>query len=538
MPFWRRTKTSSARAEAMPGSIAMADAGMVSYYRPAQHTKTGRMGRAIARVSQAWNRVFHRLDPAKTTEQGAASFASPSIGALSLYQLRYERRDMIADCRQMVLDDPRARRATLMFAREAVRKGCTIVVDKKASRGTSGRRYNAAEESAKRIQKIVNGKLFSFAWMQIVEGDLFAQAVVSGDEVVDIKRMPAAGMERNSDDTDAVIDPYAAFSQVDVQTNQEVATFPLALMWQGRWNHIDGERYGEPEIIAGRRLRRLLELSEDASVTALMTRAVKQNVWLIGEKDNPDPAAVETFKEQNGFNEGRREIYDPNEIATDVFSTANLDVKTTEGQISGEMKELLRYHQGTYLSSLPTFKAIMGVDAEAINRDVLEKQYEAWLKETVTLTDLMSECVAWLFSLDLLLHGILPETVSFTVHFSESNAETPSERVARVINLRQATIGAGRNAQPDPLLSKKRALQMLAEDTDVEDLDAEEAQIEKEMAAVAELASEQQKQHIQARQAQPVQKPVDGNDEPGVRNGNGHARNGQNGNGKQPIAMR
>lgn len=540
MPWWKRRKTSIAAPMAMPGALTLTDAGMVSNYRPSARMKSGPMGRVIQRVSRAWNRVFHRTDPAKTTEQGAARFASPSTGALSLYQLRYERRDMIADCRQMVIDDPRARKATLMFAREAVRKGCTIIVDKKAARGTTGRRYKIAEECAQRVQKIANKKLFSGAWMLTVEGDLFWQAIVSGDEVVDVKRMPASAMERNSDDTDEIIDPMRAFSQVDVNTNQEVATFPLALMWHGRWNHIDGEAYGEPEIVAGRRLRRLLELSEDASVTALMTRAVKQNLWLIGDKDNPDPDAVDDFKEKNGYNEGTREIYNPNEVATDVFGTGNLDVKTVDGQISGEMKELLRYHQGTYLASLPTFKAIMGVDAEAINRDVLEKQYEAWLKDSATLTDQMAEAVGWLYELDLLLHGVLPETVSYTAHFSESNAETPTERADKVIKLRQATIGAGRNAQPDPLLSKRRALQMLAEDTDVDDVEAEEAQIEEEMRAMGEFVAEQTQMQAKATAAaQGTNKPVDGNDEPAGRNGNGAARNGNSrngqGNGKQPV---
>jgi Bacteriophage T4-like portal protein (Gp20) len=469
-------------------SSAMWDSGMVSHYQPSQHVKTGKQGGAITRIQNAFSRVFKRPLPAQTTEQGAASAASPTTYALSLWQLRYERWGMIEDCRRMVLDDPRARKATLKFAREAVRKGCRITLTKKSKRGRHGKRLAIAEQVAADVQRLVNTNCFSWSWMLICEGCLFVQGIASGDTLVDAKRMPAAAMERNTDDTDEFVDPTQAFSQVDVTSSEEVATFPLALMYHARWCHIDGERYGTPEIIAGRRHRRLLELQEDAQAVRRMSRAAIKRLWIIGPKDGTKTKAtpgtkddIDSFREQNGMKKGRQELMDPNNVASDVFGNGLVDAKTLDGDANIDSIDDLKYAQNVYATALPTPAPLYNLDAEAVNRDVLDDLRAEWLKETSTLTEAMVELVRWLLALALLLKGILPETVQFEIHFSESSIETPSEVVARIISLRQNILGAGNNAIPDPLISRLHALQLLAEITDIDDAVAELAAIEEEM---------------------------------------------------------
>ena len=511
--------------------VAVSDAGMISHYQQAQHQKTGGIAGFIRRFSNLYNRVTNRVPPSKTTEQGAASAASPLTFQYSLYALRYERRAMIADCRQMVLDDPRANKATTKFAREAVRKGCTITIDRKYKKGPGARRFTIAEECAKKVQDICNTELFSWAWMIHIEGDLFIQAIVADDELVDAKRMPAAAMERNTDDTDEFVDPEEAFSQVDVNSNQEVATFPLALMWHGRWRHVDGERYGLPEIVSGRRLRRLLELQEDAQAVRRMTRAAQRRLWIVGDKDNPAPDdEVDAFKERNGFVEGRQEIFDPINVATDIFGNGLVDAKTLDGDRNvGDVNDL-RYAQNVYATCLPTPAPLYNLDAEAVNRDVLDDLRSEWLKETVTLSDKMKELVGWVFSLALLLKGILPETVPFAVHFSESSVETPSAIVDRIVKLRQNVLAPGRNATPDPLVSRLHALQLLAEITDVDDVESELADIEKEL---AEREMELEQAALRTSQALSLSGPKPGDTKP-VSSGS----NGSNGNGRSATASR
>lgn len=471
------------------------DSGMVSRFEPAQHVKRGPVAALIGRITQIWGRTFGTAPSEKTTEQGAASAASPATFALSLWQLRYDRRAMIEDCRMMILDDPRARRATAMYAREAVRDGCRISIKKKQkggkARGVTGRTQRIAEECARNVERIYNPKAFSFEWMRTVEGDLFVQAVVAGDEIVEIKRMPATAMERNSDDTDRIINPAEAFSQVDVVTNTEVASFPLALMYQGRWNHIDGERYGVSEIVAGRYSQRTLRLQEDAQAVRRMTRAAQKRLWSVGNKDDPgDDASVKNFRAENGMVEGRKEIFDPSNVATDVFGNGLVSVMTADGDANLDAIADLKYAQNVYGMALPTPAALMGLDSESINRDVLTEIYAQWLKDTATLTEAAKELVRWVMDLQLLLKGILPEAVAYDVHYSESSVESKSEIVTRILDLRQNIIGSGKSALADPLISRLHALQLLAEIIDVEDAEAELAQIAKELDEIHATAEE------------------------------------------------
>jgi hypothetical protein len=471
----------------------MSDAGMTSAYRPSQHTKPGLAG-FFSKIGQVFSRAFFRPDPRNTSEQGASGTVSPSSTAFQLYSLRYERRAIITDCNEMYRNDPRCQRSINKFAREAIRSGCTINVNKpetKTAKATGDAtsksltgKYQTAKEIADRIQAIVNPKLDSWAKMALVEGELFIQAVAFNDEIVNAKRMPAASMERLTDDADEFINVAQAFEQVDTMTEESVAKFPLALLYHARWNHVDGERYGMPEIASGRRIRRLLELQEEAQVRRRIARAPIARLWTIGDKDGKssvDETQIKNFKAENGFVEGQRDSLDPQEIGRDYFGNGFVDAKVLEGDAHVHEVADMRYMQNIYASSaLPTPPALYNLDAEAINRDVLEDQRAEFLKETKALTELMEGIVQWLFDLGLLLAGILPESIDATITFSESSIETPGDILDRAIKARQVTIGAGKNAKPDPLISRRTAVQFIAQLFNIDDIDTAMADLEAE----------------------------------------------------------
>ncbi len=320
------------------------------------------------------------------------------------------------------------------------------------------------------IQSIVNTKVESWARMLIVEGDLFLQLVISEDEktgisqIVDVQRMPAAAMERNVDDMDNFINPMEAFSQVDIMTRETVTTFPAALMQHFRWNHIDGELYGESELIASRRLRRLLEVIEEGQVIRRMTRAAPTRLWNIGTSENPGNIDdIKEFKQNNGFVDGVRDIYDPNEIPKDFFGDGLIEVQTvsTEGEI-GEIQDI-QYFSNLYTAAgLPTPSPIYGFDAYQINRDIMQDIRTEWLKETQVLTNQMEKAVRWICDTALLLNGYLPEATPYKIAFSVSTVELPFEAQQRVIEAYQAG-----------LLSQKTALQNIAEYYNINDIDQE-----------------------------------------------------------------
>lgn len=493
---------------------------MVTAYRPGSTNLSAKSPGVRGVIRRVLNKFLanHTIpDPKRSTELGSAASASPSTYEQSLVALRYERRAIIQDCRLMVLDDPRARRATQKFAREAVRKGVTITFGRAALEKAGKRNATIARETAARIKRIVDPKAHSWAWMQIVEGDLFVQAVIQDGEVATAKRMPAAGMERLSDDTDEFPDPYRAFSQVDISNDADITYFPLGLMWHGRWSHIDGERYGTPEIVAGRRMRRLLELEEAAQAVRRFTRAPRRTLWNVGDKDKPGTEDdVKKFREENGFVEGKREIFDPANVALDFFGNGRVTSTPVGGDEGvGDIGDILHLQNVYASTSLPTPPALYNLDGDSVNRDVLEDQRAEFLKETATLTDLMKEAVCWLVDLDLLLHGVAPETLPYTVHFSESSLESASEVVDRVIKLRGNEYGSGPTAQPDPLISKRRAMQQIADHVDIqdvdeelEDLDIEMAEREKQTRAKTETdATAQAKLQIKLAKLQPQPAP-------------------------------
>lgn len=474
----------------------VSDSGQVSAFRPAQHIKPQATG-ILGRIQGVFSRFRKRPDPAKTTEQGSAGTSSPAVFEYTLHSERYERRMVIADVRQMVIDDPRARRSTLKFAREAVRKGVRITV--LPTKGTKAQRA-AAQKAADAITKIVNPHILSWAWMLGVEGDSFIQAIVSGNSVVGAKRMPASSMERCTDDTDEFVDVTRAFAQVDTNTNEDIATFPEALIWHGRWDHIDGERYGTSMLVAARRLRRLLEVQEDSQAIRRMTRAPARRLWNVGTEEHPgEPAQVKAWKEDAGFVEGKRQIWDPTNVAEDYFGNGRIGLTPDPGDAGVADIEDLKYAQDVYVNAgLPTPSALIGVAAESINRDVLEDQRAEWLKETVALSDLMKECCAWLIELQLLLWGVIPEALAMDYHFSESSVEKPSEVVERVSSLRGNALP---DFTPDPLVSRKKAMELLAEIIDVSDIDAELKAIQEELDQIAQHKMEQQMKQQQAAQA-------------------------------------
>lgn len=481
-----------------PNNLA-ADSGMVSNFQPASNRKSPAVLRAIQSIQRGFMREKGRPDRSLTTEIGAASAASPATYAYSLYSLRYERRAIIQSVRDMIANDNRAKEATIKFAQEAVRKGCTIVVDG-GGRGPSGGKIALAKERAQAVQKIGNPKAFSWAWMLHVEGDLFVQAVVSGDEVIALKRMPADGMERNTNDADEFSDPSRAFSQVDVITNQEVDTFPLWMIHHQRWLYVDGERYGQSELLSTRRAVELMRLAEDAQVRRRIVRAPLRRHHEVGNEKNPGNwPDVEKYKEQNGMVEGRVEQYNPVEVGRDYFSTWGTKITNLDGDQKVHEVDDLRYLEGIYTVGLPTPSPIYGLHTEGVNRDVLDDLRAEWLKKTASLTDAISEVMAWAFELDLLLHGILPDSIKYTIQFSESSLELPSERLDRVVKARGNVIGSGKNAQPDPLISKKRAIQRIAEDFDITDVEAEEKLIQAEMAQARQTRNEDTEHEANAR---------------------------------------
>jgi hypothetical protein len=478
-----RKKTQKAEFTLKDGSRLVVDSGLVSRYRPAQHVKPEGLLRSAVRKLWPFSKKF---DPKKTTEQGSGA-AAPSIYEWELFAERIDRMQQIRESRRLIQDDPRARRSTLKLAKEATRKGATITVDLKAS--PSKRMAQRAQKVADELIRTLNpqpvngmqssGKLRSWAWMLVVEGDLFVQPILSGNTLVDAKRMPAASMERLTNDADEFIDPAKAFGQLDTANLQEQVTWPEALMYHARWNHIDGDRYGQPELSVLRRMNKMLELSENAQGVRRMVRAPQRILWNVGTEKNPgDEAAIQQFKDINGFVEGKRDIWDPTNIALDYFANGLGSADPIEGDATVHEIDDIKYLQNIYTAGMPTPGYLYGLDCNSLNRDVMDALRAEYLKEVQDLADELAMLVAWLFETALKLMGIHPDWIVYTVQLSDNSSEDPSAVVDRISKMKDSNLISHKlavqmasqfhNANPD---DEFKAIQQ--EDTDRRAKDAE-----------------------------------------------------------------
>lgn len=477
--------------------------------RPDNPGLAARLGRFFSRNSA------HPADQGRTTEAGTSASASPSNEMYELWALRYERRAIIADIRKLMLDEPRLDRAVWKLGREAVRKGVTASVQTKAKRGPSAglaKRAQAILDETIKDCGLTPTRLRSWAVALPAEGDLFIQKVVQGDRLVDAKRMPASSMERNTDAQDRFYNPHRAFSQVDIQTDATIADFAAWQVVHERWKHWDGERYGQSAFVQLRRPARNLMLMEQAQVIRRMVRAALRLFHMVGNKDNPGTAKdIADYKDQNSTLKASQGGFDPKNVAVDYYGNGNTSVTAIPGDPNLEKIDDLEYYQDLFVSGTGTPKAMIGLAAKDINRDILKQQIEEWLKEVQDLTDAIANIVRDILDTALMLKGIDPAMVEYVLVFSQNSRETALERQDRVSKARQNTLGTGINSSPDPLIPKRVAIQAIAEDYGFRDVDAVLAELDQEREA--DDARAQAQADAAAQLARSFTDPEDGADD-------------------------
>ena len=441
------------------------DSGILSSFEPARHSKPESV---FSRIETTVRRFVEWINPNSTSQQGSAA-ASPSTYYQSLWAQRYERAAMVADCRRLYLQDTRVFKSINLYAAEATRGGVQIRVD-----GDHEMAKKAKKIAKKVLRLMPDATLESWARLLMLEGDLFIQNVVDFQDkhIVRLMRMPAAGIERLSNDADDFEDPMRAFSQVDTVTWQDVNVnaWPQVVMAHVRWLHCDGDRYGTPEIVACRRAFRMLDLVEASQTVRRMGRASNSRLWNIGDKNKPgNSAQVLAFQNENGMLKGNREPFDAMESVRDFFGNGTISCTSLDGDPNIHEVADLKYLQNVACVGLPTPMGIMGLDTEAINRDVLEDERDQWLKDTYRMTQALDQVVNHVFRLYLMLQGIDPEYVDWTTVWSHSSVEKEADRITSII----ATKEAG-------LLSRETAMANLAEYFGVEDVEQEAARIDEE----------------------------------------------------------
>jgi hypothetical protein len=362
-----------------------------------------------------------------------------------------------------------------MYVDEAVRKGIVISVSDTGERSATMRNQRA-QQIVNDVAKIFTPSMLSASGKgAVVEGDLFWHISTFNGQVINVERRPASAMERNTDDADEFIDVNKAFSQIDTTTTAEVATYPLWQIWHGKWDYMDGDRYGKSALFSSRRCYRLQEMIEEAQVRRRISRAPQRKHWKIGDEKHPGTKdQVDAFKNEIGMQQGNGSQYDPISVGIDYFSTNAVDCVVIEGDATVHEIEDVKYFENLYAAGLLTPGPLYNLASGDINRDVLEDMRAQWLNSTRKLNDFLTEGIRYACDIALMLAGIDPASISYSVHWSDSSTETPSEVINRVLLLLNNGTGIGtQNFVRLPLISFRRALASVAEYTGVVDVDEE-----------------------------------------------------------------
>ncbi len=414
------------------------------------------------------------------TDTGLQIHTSPQLWPYEMFALEYERRAVIADIHRILQQDPRTYRALHTMASGAVRRGITLQVTPKA--GTADKVADQAQQVLDQllVDTRLNAKIGSFSRMLLAEGDLFQELVVDDladfPRIVGLKRIPAITMHRNDDMLGNFPDPQAAFTQID-----PISLVPLTDMalWQCnhvRWNHEDGERYGQSQLLQVRGYAKKLAMADDDLVVRRRTRATQRRLHTVGTPDKPAPwSDVEEYKAHNSLTKPGVAA-----VTTDIFSNGLATVETLDGDANlGDIQDIQHLEDALFLGTgVPP--GLLGM-AYRVSHDVLDRQQQELLKQQETICDVLERGdggafsgLQSIFAFALSLAGINPDSVVVQVNWVEKSQETAADRLQRVITARAA--------QPVPIISQKTALAVVAADFGIDNVDAELEELDEEQA--------------------------------------------------------
>lgn len=395
------------------------------------------------------------------------------------------------------------------LADDATRGGFKVIVagsdtdrERKKRQGKTIKRLTPGANTA---QGVINDfmkrtkiatKVNEYARVLPRDGDLLLNPIVDLDAglIWDVRRAPATTIKRNSDEYGEFPDIQRAFSQIDPRTQYNAwleigppsvsrQDFALFQMNHIRWLEEESEMYGTSHYAGARLFHLILSRMEKAAAIRREYRSVPKYAHEFPESTQEAQilkyARDMRLVDQNG-NPTRN-----SHLLSSFFGTAK--VKILDENISLDQMGDIRYFEDLLWLNLGVPKAIL-TSGQDMNRDVLKVQYPHYLETLDDITNLLEYGDSGKFSgirdiidLQLLLSGINPDSVSYDVVWANKTNETPLERTDRV----QKLLGANGGTKIIPI---KKAVQIVADDIDVEDVDQLLSDLEEEEQKRLELA--------------------------------------------------
>jgi hypothetical protein len=359
-----------------------------------------------------------------TSERGRR--ANPEDQVKYLYRMMWvdpDLREAILDIREMDRTDGRVRRIHSRIARDVVKGGLVMQIPE-----GSEKLARLWADFQRRLQLNRVEKLKSDARGLVMEGNLPMQWVLdAGRNVVSGVRMPSETILPNVDVNGRFKDVAKAYTQVDVNTGSELASFPLWQLFVARFdpdNFDDLGSLGRPFLDATRTTWRKLAMTEEDLVIRRRTRAPLRMAHVLKGASEPD---LETYRAQVEKDQG--------EITTDFYMNRDGSVSAVQGDANLDQNKDIVHLLDTFFAGSPLPKGMMGY-TDGMARDILEDLKRDYYDEVDVLQDTLSFAYEQGFRLELLLKGINPDDFDFTITFAERRTETPNQTADRGLKLR------------------------------------------------------------------------------------------------------
>ena len=365
---------------------------------------------------------------APTSEKGYRPTPENSLKyAYRLMWVDPELRQAILDIRDMDKLDGRVKRIHSKMAGHIVKGGLVMLQGSPSQ--VIAREWDAFQ---RRVQLHRIEKLKSDARGLIIEGNLPLQWVLDRAFNVDAgSRMPSETILPNVGMDGRFKDVQKAYSQIDIMTGAELASFPL---WQLSVARLDPDNFddmgslGRPFLDANRTLWRKLTMTEEDLVIRRRMRAPLRMAHVLKGANDGE---VQAYRD-------RVEKDQAQGMTTDYYMNKEGGVSAVQGDSNLDQMGDIVHLMETFYAGSPAPKGLMGY-TEGMARDILEDLKRDYYDEIDVAQDGISFLYEEGFRLQLLLKGINPDDEDFKITFAERRTETMTQSVD--IGLKKKALG-------------------------------------------------------------------------------------------------
>lgn len=357
--------------------------------------------------------------PSPSLRDGEGSVAPVISGDMyERFRVERERTAVIKDARAMYKEDPRVERMHRDYARDLLRNG--FIVQTKDAR---------VKEIVKNMQErlTLNQSLEDWLRLSMRDGDSFleleAQAVTLNQfQLASVTRKPTLKMHRNSNHADRFTNPAQAFWMGDDtyysdEPPADAIWFPQWKIIHARWNHDEESRYGVPMMASARKHYKFVQEAE-LNVAVRRKAGGAQTRHHVIEGGQAD---VDAYVEKNKAAFGK--------LAAVMDFVSNKAGGLTVHQGDGNIDKIgdVKHHIETMASASDKPMELMFGGSD-LNRDILSDKKESY-------EEILNQGREWatiqilkpLIDMELMLNGILPAAVSYTIIWRKAKSLNPQE---------------------------------------------------------------------------------------------------------------